>query len=112
MNEWPLHSFLELAALPTAVPCARLQAKQLAWEWGLDQLASDVELIVSELTTNAVQAAVAIENERPGHVADVSCIELRLCSDKEQVLIEVWDGNQWLCQPDVGSGIWDLAHIS
>ena len=31
----PLRSYLELGALPTAVPCARLHARHLMWEWGL-----------------------------------------------------------------------------
>jgi hypothetical protein len=48
MNDWPLHRFLELAALPTAVPCARLHAKHVLWEWGLADLADNVELIVSD----------------------------------------------------------------
>jgi len=26
---------LELGALPTAVPCARLHVRHLVWEWGL-----------------------------------------------------------------------------
>ena len=29
----------ELGALPTAVPCARLHARHLVWEWGLNGLA-------------------------------------------------------------------------
>jgi len=33
-DEWPLRSYLELGALPSAVPCARLHAKQVLWEWG------------------------------------------------------------------------------
>jgi hypothetical protein len=37
-NIWPLRSSLELGALPTAVPCARLHARHLVWEWGLDGL--------------------------------------------------------------------------
>ena len=52
----PLCSYLELGALPTAVPCARLHARHLAWEWGLNGLAPDSELLVSELVTNAVKA--------------------------------------------------------
>ena len=28
MTDWPLRSYLELGALPSAVPCARLHAKQ------------------------------------------------------------------------------------
>ncbi len=53
---WPVSSTLELGALPTAVPCARLHAKQLAWEWGLTSMTETIELLVSELTTNAVHA--------------------------------------------------------
>ncbi len=33
-DEWPLQSFLELGALPGAVPSARLHARHLMWEWG------------------------------------------------------------------------------
>jgi hypothetical protein len=33
-EEWPLETFLELGALPTAVACARWHAKQVLWEWG------------------------------------------------------------------------------
>jgi hypothetical protein len=32
-GRWPLRSFLELGALPSAVPCARLHTRQLLWEW-------------------------------------------------------------------------------
>jgi uncharacterized membrane protein len=39
---WPLRSHLELGALPSAVPCARLHAKHVSWEWGLDALLSQV----------------------------------------------------------------------
>jgi len=31
---WPLCSYLELGALPTAVPCARLHARHVLREWG------------------------------------------------------------------------------
>ena len=48
-HQWPLRSYLELGALPTAVPCARLHARHLLWEWGLNGLAADTELLVSEL---------------------------------------------------------------
>lgn len=100
MSEWPLHSFLELAALPTAVPCARLHAKHVVWEWGLGQLSDDVELIVSEIVTNAVQATAALEKTgRSGYLAGVPCIELMLFSDKDQVRIEVWDGHHQPPEP-------------
>src|SRR5579864_226362 len=52
----PLRSYLELGALPTTVPCARLHARHVLHEWGLNGLAPDSELLVSELVTNAVKA--------------------------------------------------------
>ncbi len=48
---------MTLAALPGAVPCMRLHARQVAWEWGFGEVAEIVELLVSELVTNAVKAA-------------------------------------------------------
>lgn len=82
---WPLSSSLELAALPTAVPCARLHAKHLAWEWGLSGLTDTIELLVSELTTNSVQA-MAGQDDQPA-------VRLRLLSDNTRVRIEVGDAD-------------------
>ena len=47
-------SFLELAPLPGAIPCARLHAVHVLHEWGLRELADDAALVVSELASNAV----------------------------------------------------------
>jgi anti-sigma regulatory factor (Ser/Thr protein kinase) len=80
-----LRSYLELGALPTAVPCARLHARHLLWEWGMNELASTGELLVSELVTNAVKATA-------GHV-DRAAVRLRLSGDSARVLIEVWDAD-------------------
>jgi len=33
-DPWPLRSSLELGALSSAVPCARLHVKHVLWEWG------------------------------------------------------------------------------
>lgn len=82
---WPLQSHLELGALPTAVPCARLHARQVLWEWGLDKLAETAELLVSELVTNAVKATAGRDRLPP--------VRLWLSSDKERLLIEVWDAD-------------------
>jgi anti-sigma regulatory factor (Ser/Thr protein kinase) len=84
-HSWPLYSFLELAALPTAVPCARLHAKHLAWEWGLTGITDTIELLVSELTTNSVQAMAGHDGQPP--------IRLQLLSDNTRVRIEVWDSD-------------------
>ena len=82
---WPLRSYLELGALPTAVPCARLHARHLVWEWGLNGLAESTELLVSELVTNAVKTTAGQE--------DQAAVCLRLSSDNARVLIEVWDAD-------------------
>jgi len=84
-NVWQLRSSLELGALPTAVPCARLHARQLVWEWGLDGLAETAELLASELVTNAVQAMA----RREGRTA----VRLQLFGDNARVRIEVWDAD-------------------
>ena len=55
----------------------------MVWEWGLDGLAETVELLVSELVTNAVQAMVRQEN----HTA----VRLQLFGDNTRVRIEVRD---------------------
>ena len=84
---WPLRSSLALGALPSAVPCARLHARHVLWEWRLDHLADTVELIVSELVTNSLTATKAL----PGPI--VPPIRLRLSSDHVNALVEVWDGS-------------------
>ena len=84
-DEWPLQTSLELGALPGAVPCARLHVKQVLWEWGLSGLSDSVELLVSELLTNAVHAS------RP--ITPPPIVRLWLLSDRMKALILVWDAN-------------------
>ncbi len=84
-SPWPLRSYLELGALPTAVPCARLHARNLFWEWGKNEIAATLELLVSELVTNAVKAMAGRH--------DQAVVRLRLSGDGARVLIEVWDAD-------------------
>jgi len=79
---WPLHAALHLGALPTAPGCGRAWTRQILWEWGLDRLTDSTELLVSELTTNALQASAPL----PG-----ASIGLWLASDRERAMILVWD---------------------
>jgi anti-sigma regulatory factor (Ser/Thr protein kinase) len=67
------------------VPSARLHARHLIWEWGLNGLADTTELLTSELVTNAVQAMTRHH--------DQAALRLQLSSDHAQVLIEVWDAD-------------------
>ncbi len=83
-DQWPLRSFLELGALPGAVPCARLHARHLLWEWGLAGLADSTELLVSEMVTNAVQVSREMSQ---------AAVRLWLVSDRAQVIILAWDAS-------------------
>jgi anti-sigma regulatory factor (Ser/Thr protein kinase) len=86
MNHWwPLQDFLELGALVSAVPCARLHARQVLWEWGIGNLGDSAELLVTELITNAVRAS--------RETARDSAVRLWLLSDSMQILILVWDAS-------------------
>lgn len=84
-DQWPLRTFLELGALPGAVPCARLHTRQVLWEWSLSRLSESVELVVSELVTNAVAASESIARVFP--------VRLWLVAGKAQVITLVWDAN-------------------
>jgi S-adenosyl methyltransferase len=85
VRDWPLHSHLELRALDTAPSCARKHARQIVQEWGLSALADATELVVSELTTNAVKASRDLLSP---------VLQLWLVSDHSCVVIHVWDGSK------------------
>jgi anti-sigma regulatory factor (Ser/Thr protein kinase) len=114
-SAWPLESYLELGAYPTAVPCARLHARLVVTEWGLGSLADAAELVVSELVTNAVRAAYGLTRStyqgrrQPG----LPPVRLWLQSDYECLIVMVWDGSDRMPQradPNVesqrGRGLW------
>lgn len=88
-------SYLELGALPGAVPSARLHSRLVLIEWRLETLAETVELVVSELVTNAVAASEGLTGSRydgrwaPG----TPPVRLWLQADRQRVLVQVWDSN-------------------
>jgi anti-sigma regulatory factor (Ser/Thr protein kinase) len=86
-DPWPLRSSLELGALPTAASCACLHVKHVLWEWGLISLVESVELLVSELVTNAVNAT-----GQPGQTVSVNLAGTGTGTGT-RVLIEVWDAD-------------------
>ena len=89
------HTHLELGALPTAVPCARLHVKHVLREWQMDALADSVELVVAELVTNAMQASAGLTSSQfagrwsPG----LPPVRLWLASDGQHAVIQVWDAS-------------------
>lgn len=84
-GRWPLRTSLELGALSSAVPCARLHTRQVLWEWQQTSLIEAAELIVSELMTNAIAATQAISSACP--------VRLQLVSDSSRTVVMVGDGN-------------------
>ena len=84
-RDWPLRSHLALGALPTAASCARLHTRHVLREWRLAELSESVELIASELITNAVRASQSPDWWFP--------VRFWLYSDGKQVMMLVWDAN-------------------
>jgi anti-sigma regulatory factor (Ser/Thr protein kinase) len=82
---WPLRDFLELGALPGAVPCARLHARHILREWALTSLNDQTELVTSELVTNAVRASRAARS--------AAAVRVWLLSDRKTVTVLVWDAS-------------------
>jgi anti-sigma regulatory factor (Ser/Thr protein kinase) len=90
----PVVPALTLAAVATAVPCARLFTTHCLRRLGIrGDLADTAEIIVSELVTNAVKAtgttrrlsALAVLNTR------LSLINVSLRLTSTSLFIEVWD---------------------
>lgn len=82
-----LASHLELGPLLTAPGSARLHARAVLGEWGMAELAEVTELLVTELTTNAVTATRALVTPLPVPV------RLWLHGSRKRVLVTVWDAD-------------------
>jgi anti-sigma regulatory factor (Ser/Thr protein kinase) len=80
---------LELRAMDSAVPSARLHARSVAQEWGRGDIARTVELVVSELLTNALlHAAPAGAGQ-----AEPAPVGLRLTERLDGIQVDVWDAS-------------------
>ncbi len=93
MSDWPLTSYLgPLGALPTAPRLARGFVVQVLSSWGLTESMDVLELIASELATNVVRAATSLDGS-PRYDSDgrLHLMWLRLLSDKDKIMLEVWD---------------------
>jgi anti-sigma regulatory factor (Ser/Thr protein kinase) len=90
---WLRGPYLRMLPSPRAVPYARHYARRLLWEWGLKELAEQVELVVSEIVTNAVRASAGLD--RPDHpqAGGASVVRLWLVAGQTSVLVLVWDAS-------------------
>jgi hypothetical protein len=106
MNAWPFQSELTLTAMPGAAYWARRHAEEVMKEWKLDGLMESVQLVVTELVTNAVKATGEMTpevKERYGtqpmtvsymELVKLGQVRLRLSYDYVRVVVEVWDRSE------------------
>jgi anti-sigma regulatory factor (Ser/Thr protein kinase) len=82
-----------LAGMPSAVGRARAYARWVLSTWQLSSMVDTVELLVSELVTNAVKATgVVDEPVDEGRLAGtLSPVYLSLSALADTLLVEVWD---------------------
>ncbi|WP_405085876.1 ATP-binding protein [Microbispora sp. NBC_01389] len=79
---------LPLAARPAVISRARHFVRSIVTRWQLSDMADDVELLTSEVVTNAVQATEAAAAS--GHRSHLVVLRARLT--REHLYVEVWDG--------------------
>jgi len=118
---WLRQSYLELAAMASAVPWARRHVRLVLSDWGLPALADPAEQIVSELMTNAVAATYGLVGSRFSgrSSAGTPPVRLWLVTDEQQVLMQVWDGSERMPEPsdldpegEHGRGLWLVNALS
>lgn len=93
MPDWLATAHLgPAAALPTAPRLARGWVLSVLSEWHLPEPAEALELIVSELATNVVQAASRPDGS-PRYDAGgrIHQLWLRLLRNRETITLEIWD---------------------
>jgi anti-sigma regulatory factor (Ser/Thr protein kinase) len=89
---WLWEYTVALAAVPSAVSSARRHIRETLWEWKLDFLADDAEIIVSELVSNAIQHAAHAVAAATGEVGEgEGTVLVRMLGGPSRLLILVWD---------------------
>jgi anti-sigma regulatory factor (Ser/Thr protein kinase) len=88
-------SELVLGALSSAVPCARLHAKAVLHEWGLGHLAEKMELLVSEIATNAIRASEGLVRD---NYPFPPTVQMWITADEKWVSVQVWDASNRMPQ--------------
>ncbi|WP_244884216.1 ATP-binding protein [Carbonactinospora thermoautotrophica] len=90
----PVVSYLELAGLLSAVGWARRHTRDVLSAWGIERNAETVELLVSELVTNAVRHARVPDGAVTYlDLAEVRRISLTLRLRRDRVSVEIWDSD-------------------
>jgi hypothetical protein len=82
-----------VGALATAPRVARGFVYAVLNEWALPDPIETLELVASEFATNVVRAATSPDDDHPRYDGDgrLHLLWLRLLSDGNKVMLEVWD---------------------
>jgi anti-sigma regulatory factor (Ser/Thr protein kinase) len=78
---WPLRTHLDFPPQPSSVPQARRFARLILVEWALPGLVDNVQLVVSEMVTNALDHAIPAP------------VHLWLCCDHTSIMAMVGDSS-------------------
>jgi anti-sigma regulatory factor (Ser/Thr protein kinase) len=97
-------SSLELGAFGSTPRFAREHTREVLGEWGLGELADEAEVVIAELTANAVQATVRAGLDTP--------VRVTLLAGLRAVLIVVWDAAADLPVLGGGGGFVDLDNFA
>jgi anti-sigma regulatory factor (Ser/Thr protein kinase) len=91
-SSWSLLSIMPpLGALRTAPSAARAHARAVLASWQMEGLADDLELVVSELVANAVNASASDDGALRYAEGRMPVIGLCLFTDGTRLVAEVWD---------------------
>ena len=89
---WPVSSVMPpLAALPTAPSAARAHVRAMLATWRMSGLAEALELVVSELVANGVNASADGDGAPRYLEGRMPVIRLCLLTDGVRLVAEVWD---------------------
>jgi|GEM_PF-2539641 anti-sigma regulatory factor (Ser/Thr protein kinase) len=84
---------VQMPAQSCEVPFARHYARGLLRKWGLKELTDQVELVVSELVTNAVKASGELRECGRTDASGEATIRLWVAAEAAGVLVLVWDAS-------------------
>jgi hypothetical protein len=88
---WPVSSTMPpLDALKTAPSAARAYVRTTLVTWGMSDLVSVMDLAVSELATNGINASTGPDGSPLYIDGRMVVVQLRLSTDGAQLMVEVW----------------------
>lgn len=85
---------LDLAAVPTAVSCARMFVEAVLIQWGASALLDQARAVVTDLVADAVESTGVTETDiRWWTIEHLNLIKVRILGLDASIVIEVWDSD-------------------